>query len=378
MYLTANGRVNWTIPVLQNPARCDSIENSSDGTQTPLDQPSHQHTIPSPVVMATSPLQPEPHEATSPNMSPLPAVFTVVFDDKQMTDDQDKVLVDPRFQHATNKKISLISPSLPKSDIKRSHSENEALKLLHTNGTDDHEASTEYPYVLHAFEVIGKQRASVGSVPKTLEHHTPLKNSHSLDKLNLESNKQGHPDAVGYMNLVEGTHYNTESIDDLSYSYVDNNTLVQGARRMLPAKRYDQHDNHTSQNCDEYPLAWTPALQSALGFMNPTTKSNDEVLIDQVTQTQGDTQTNENFQLQQSSMKCSNPLQVGAVAENGHVSVDNITCSAQSSHKYMKLLESTKIDDKCTSLQRSDTELSENDLDSERAHPEEWCKHAPH
>ena len=352
MYLTENGRVNWTVPVLQNPTRCDSTENSSDGTQTPLPQLSHQHTIPSPVVMATSRLQPEPHEATSPSMSPLPAVFTVVFDDEQMTDDQDKVLVDPRSQHAAFKKVSLLLPSLPKSDIKRSRSENEALKLLHTNGTDDLVASTEYPYVLHTFEVIGKQQASVGSVPKTLEHHTPLKNSHSLGKLNLHSNKQGHPNAVVHMSLAEGTHYNTESIDDLSYSYVDKNTLVQGATHLLPTRIYDQDDNHTSQNYDEYPLTWTPALQSALGFINPiTTKSNGDV------------------------------LQLGAEAENEDVSGDDVTSSTQLSHTYMKPLESTKVDHKYTSLQRSNTELSEmsiNDLDSERAHPEEWCKHAPH
>lgn len=361
MYLTANGRVNWTVPVLQNPARHDSIENSSDGTQTPLPQPSHQHTIPSPVVMATSPLQPEQHKATSSSMSPLPAVFSVVFDDEEMTDDQDKVLVDPRSQHATIKKVSLLSPSLPKSDIKRSCSENEALKLLHTNGTNNHEVpSTEYPYVLHAFEVIGEQQAS------TLEHHTPLKNSHSL---NLHSNKQGHPNTAGYMSLVEGTHNNTESIDDLSYSYVDENPLVQGATRMLPTKKGDQDDNHTSRNCDEYPLTWTPA------------KSNGDALIDQVTQTQSGAQTNENFQLQLSSLKCSNPLQLGAEAENEDVSGDTVTSSAQLSHKYMKLLKSTKVDHKYISLQRSDTELSEmsiNDLDSERAHPEEWCKRALH
>ena len=336
--------------------------------------------------MATSPLQPEPHQPTSPSISPPPKVFTVVFDDEQLTDDQDKVLVDPRSQHPTINKVSLLSSLLPKSDIKRSHSENEALKLLHTHGIDDREvASTEYPYVLHAFEVIGKQQASIGSVPKVLEHHTPLKNSHSLDKIHLHSNKQGHPNAVGYVNLTEGAHYySVESIDDLSYSYVDKKTLVHNATSMLRTSRYDQDNNLTSQNRDKYPSSCTQALQSGLGFVNQTTNSTGDVMSDKVTQTQSGTQTNEKFQLQPSPMRCSNPLQLDAGAESEDVTGDNVASSVQLSHKYMKLLASTMADRDChkyASLQRKDTELSEmsiNDLDSERAHPEEWCKHTPH
>ena len=368
-----NGKLHRIVPVLENPGRCDSTSTGNnaeneENIQTSQPQPnstSHQPTIPPPVVTATTPLLPESHEAISPSIGPPPAVFTVAFDDEQLANDPDKVLVE-----------------LPKTDIRRSRSENEVLNSPPTNVDADYydahcTVSTEYPYVLHTFEIVGNHR----SAPDILEHDAPVVNfsnrHHSLDDVNHHASNHDHPSTDHYVN-VEGSCSNLELEGDLSYSYIDKEMVVQDTP---PKSREDKDDNDASQDCDEFPSTWISTSQSTFGHGKPTTLSNgiNDTLGGQLLRSSHESHA------QSSPMMATNPLQLVTSNHNSKdVSNDSAVLTGQSPIRYMKLLAATKEDPtihRYTSLQFNATEVNElshtyndHDFDTERAHPAEWYK----
>lgn len=295
-------------PVILESSEVDvEISDNSQTVDSRLVQPTAislppQHPPPM-LVMATTHTPSEQYNATTPgdsNTSPLPTVITVVFDGEQQLDDQDKVMVEPKHKQpsgAIAEKIAL----LPKLNLKRVQSATEALNSMHTTASEDIEShftsSTEYPYVLHAFEVVGKKPAHVGSLPNmhqftkskpsaqprsklaqnqvmthsnTIISHTPRTNFNT-DSLcdSGSSNKLYNQNGAIYAN-IESEDANLDSDDEPSYSYADRRGVVQNTADSLSTNGNKQHSSDTSNLEDnqygDYPSSWTPEAQPALTF----------------------------------------------------------------------------------------------------------------
>ena len=287
------------MPVVKNPVVHNSSEidiESNDNSQmydSILPQPTTTSPLPPlcappELLTATTHTPPIQCKATSVhsdnNVNPQPVVFTVAFDDEQQLDDQDKVFVEPKHKQPSGTNANKI-PLLPKLDLKRSRSAAEALNLSHTSPDVDVESqftsSTEYPYVLHAFEAVGKERVHIGSLPNMLQftqcqYHTPQSNfdtdslcDNELYGSNMFGNEHESPGEAPYATV----EFNIDSDDEPAYSYADRRDIIQNAtdRNMQNGSNILNQDYQYG----EHPSSWTPGAQPALKFAETTKVSND-------------------------------------------------------------------------------------------------------
>lgn len=245
------------------------------------------------------------------------------------------------------------------SVVKRCHSADDILNSVHTsNYVDDeevHMSSVDYPYVLHTFEVIGKQKSHIGSLPNMSEHHTPSRNCNqdvqhlsSNDNANLSGNKQNNP-TVHFVSIEP--HY-IDADDEPSYSYADKRTVLQNTATCILMNGSKPGDsNH------EHPSTWIRTEQHTLKNGEPTKMSFTE------------------------TPACKNP--VLQVIESSMDIPDEQ--SVESTQAYTKLLtmKSAKADDDSDHYTRlkynniTDAELSlpeptDCEFEAELSHPKEW------
>ena len=371
---------------------------NSDGSQTPPQQ--------------------QDDDIASP-ASPPPVVFAASFDIEQQSDDEqesDRFKFKPSHQnpgHTKPQRIGLI----PIKDLKRSHSATDALNISGCPYT----ASTEYPYVLHAFEVVGRSPTHIGSLPNILEHRF-LEDQAT----NPCTDEAGNPSGTANFQVDTATDdSNSDTDEEPSYSYADRRHMtakdLPPRKSKLPSivKPAANQDYHY----DEYPSAWNPTsqlLQSVSQYSDEhTTDTHDQtepsaLPSNQVLpQNQNNNGTQDNplppkpkvkppikprkklaYQIKPNHAILHFPTGVNTATEKGHqppsssLVIPNkgstneagagARLAAQTGPTYMKLLETTKDEHhRYTYLFDGANGLGErslSNLDPERAHPNEWCK----
>ena len=408
----------------------ESEAGNGGSSQHRSQHPAAKSQPPPPPLISTDVSQSPPDQgevtSLSGNRSPPPVVAAVSFDiEQEHGDDQDKVTLKPNLHKSSHIKAEKVA-LLPKSDLKRSHSAVDAVNILY-NTVDINSpftVSTEYPYVLHAFEVVGKNQTHVGSLPNILEYR-------SIDDkttLNPCGNEKDNQDGTAYAQ-IDTDDSNSDADDEPSYSYADRRHihLVCTAAKNpqiktnKPTVKQAKNNNY---HYGEHPSAWNPASQ----LVFQSTKQNGEHTMVAHNQPESSTQTS-NHVLPQ-DLKQANDMQNNAlppkpaiqprtkpaykvtsnmystnahppmgahtdeesqqppqrrssnltVANQGTIDEpgDSAMLAAQTPPIYMKLLKTTKEDShKYTYLLNGEAELSElniSDIDAERAHPNEWCK----
>ena len=233
------------------------------------------------LVMETVHSVPDQGEVTSPSNSLPPVVCTVAFDDEQPPNyDQDiKAILKPKQQSSGIK----IQKNV-RFELRRSHSAAEAMNRPRT-GTVDTESQctssvlTDYPYVFHSFEVVGKDRAHIGSLPNIHQFSQFYGN---LDTDNSYSNSPYgvKPPAVERDNL-NGYPYRTCDFnnfdDELSYTYQDKKRVVQAIPSSLQKTASGEN---TDYHYEDYPQSWTTtvaqlARTTAMSMSSACEETND-------------------------------------------------------------------------------------------------------
>ena len=299
-------------------------------------------------------------------MSPAPVVCVAVFDDGQSPSyDQDQILRKP-VQHVP----SMRAKKNVKFALRRSYSAAEALTLSHA-GTTDTESQcvstplTDYPYVLHAFEVLGKDQAHVRSLPnmhRLSEHYANLdfNPNPSTGMKAARATGQDNQNRIQYTNIGTVNFNKLELDDELSYSYPNKRRVVRIISDSLPRKVSGEYSD------DDHPLNWapTPQLAKSLDSKLPVHKETNDILPPVKSQ---NTPRNK----QKPPITPRKKIVNQAAHRN-----DGANLASQNPHKYTGLLSSTRESiHQYTYLQKGATELNElitSDTDVERAYPNEW------
>lgn len=237
------------------------LNGNSENASYELSQPttrSKQPLYPPPLIneveLLTASDQDEVASSLSGVQSPPPVVFAIAFDnDQQDRDDQDEAtLKQPNFRdknpHTKAQKVAL----LPKLDLRRSRSAAEAMNLSNTitaQTTDDlFTSSSEYPYVVHSFEAMEKDRGIVGSLPNMLQFAL----NHPTSNCLTQDNENTSTDIVSYASTRVDNSSDADFDDtEPAYSYADQRELMQN------------YSNGKDINFfyEEYPSNWTHAVQ---------------------------------------------------------------------------------------------------------------------
>ena len=251
---------------------CNSENASYELSQptTRVKQPLYPPPLINAVELLTAPDQDEVASSLSGIQSPPPVVFAIAFDnDQQARDDQDEATLNqPNLRdknpHTKAQKVAL----LPKLDLRRSRSAAEAMNLSNTNTAqtidDLFTSSSEYPYVVHSFEAMEKDRGVVGSLPNMLQfalnHPTSnVKYSFTQDDENTNT------DIVPYANTRVDSSSDADFNDtEPAYSYADRRELMQNCSNGKDINFF----------YEEYPSDWTHAVQEPT---KPTTDCQSPV-----------------------------------------------------------------------------------------------------
>ena len=335
--------------------------------------------------VAKSPVPPAQGEATSPsgNTTP-PVVFTIAIDDDQQPNG-DEVTLKP-----TLRKISLTNAQkialLPKLDLRRSHSAAEAMNL---SNDDLFTSSSEYPYVVHSFVEVEKDRSYVGSLPNMLQY---AQNYSSELKFGLDNlcDETTNTDVAPYASIIVDDSDADFHDDEPTYSYTDRRELLQNDTNNIITLS-DKDISNQDYHYDEYRSDWTHAAQLELELTKPTLEPNSNIYddcqspdyqdIDEYEEIDESTLTN----AQSESSNQVSPLMQSSVKENSTLPLksnpkppiqprkklpqiimssnqptqssksgagqncvdkadDKVDLNAQTPNKYMKLLSSTKND----------------------------------
>ena len=209
--------------------------------------------------------------------SPVPVVFSIDGDDVQKHS-QEKASLKPPLQYVrppfTRPNKSVLLPLL---DLRRSRSINDTFNMVPESDKGQLTSSSEYPYVLHAFEVVGKRLPVIGSLPadlhllgrSTLETPTEQPNETVYSRMSREEESG---DDVVYDDVhVEGDELG-EADDEPSYSYASREEIVNsdGALRPCFVDLANQDYRY-----EEYPSEWTPSATLTHNFARQLTESDD-------------------------------------------------------------------------------------------------------
>lgn len=302
-------------------------------------------------------------EITSPNMSPEPVVCTAAFDVPSY--DQDHTLRKPKPQFH-----GMRAHKNDKFALRRSYSA-EALNfsLAGTVDTESHDQClssvlTDYPYVFHTFEVLGKDQAHVSSLPdvRQLSH---IYASLETDNINPNPLTGVKPHATGKSNQSGIPYVNIGTVNfskfELSYSYPHKRRMVRISPDSLPHKVSIVHSN------DDHPSKWAPTSQLAKskGSELPVHKLETNGII---------------FPPAKNTPKHKPKPQIPprkkftsqAAQRNDEANVGGQT---PLSHKYTGLLSATRGSVHRYADLKGATELNELtvSIEAERAYPNEWC-----
>lgn len=212
-----------------------------------------------------------------------PVVFTIgVEDEQQLTNEQQLTTSEYQKPSCNNMKFKAQKiPLLPKLDLRRAHSAAEALSFVPSESDRAQlTSSSEYPYVLHSFEVVGNDLALNRSLP----------NIHEFRQCHTSSSQ------IDFNSITDISHVQNSSVsdDECEQDYSDV-ALYANTKGDEPNSIYDEVSycsdsvgeqvQHPIGDCtlkacqdyhyDEYPSTWTPAAQLTLEIRKATTASND-------------------------------------------------------------------------------------------------------
>lgn len=232
------------------------------------------------------------HSASNQSASPTnnnkrpaaPVIFTIPCDNEQEQDNDQVELQDSlrrKDHHDPSSVIAQRRALLPKLDLRRTQSAAEALNLMRSDGTTNKDAqftsSTEYPYVLHTFEVVGKDKVYIGSLPNMLQFTQRDTSQISLAsdahyKHSLENGKRENQDVYPPASVEAGE---SNSIDDECYA--DGGHVVQN---FLESSSTGGNQNteltYPDYRYEEYPSSWANhTAHQALEFGSPTSGAYD-------------------------------------------------------------------------------------------------------
>ena len=272
----------------------------------------------------TAPDQGGVASSLSGTQSPPPVLFAIGFDnDQQDGDDQDEAMLKQsnlRNKHSCTKaqKVAL----LPKLDLRRSRSAAEAMNMPHTNTpqttNDLFTSSSEYPYVVHSFEEVEKDRGVVGSLPNLLQfarNHPTSNFKFGLTKENT-CDENTSADVIPYASVrVDGS----DADDEPAYSYTDRRELIQNGT--ISSKDINFH-------YEEYPSDWMHAAQeltkpAADSNMYDDCQSPDYQNIDDYQEIDDSTPTKTRSKSALQSSNHTSPLKQSSAKENSTLPIKN-------------------------------------------------------
>ena len=341
------------------PRRNDTESGTDHGRGLPQHTVVYSPPLSSPPVLITHSTSGDQSE-----MSPAPVVCAAAFDDgKSPSHDQDQILRKP-VQHVpgmrAQKKVNFA--------LRRSYSAAEALTLSHAATTDTESQCTstpltDYPYVLHAFEVLGKDQAQARSLPNMHQfskHYANLDfNPNPSTGINAAlATGQDYQNRIQYTNIGTVNFNRLELDDELSYSYPNKRRVV----RIFPDNLLHKVSEYGD---DDHPLNWAPTSQLAksLDSKLPVHKETNDILPPGKSQ---------NTPRNKPKPPVSPRKKIVSRAAHRN---DGANLGSQKPHKYTGLLSATRESiHKYTYLQGA-TELNElttSDTDVERAFPNEW------
>lgn len=200
------------------------------------------------------------------NRSP-PVPITIPNDNEQQQAVEFRDLMRHKHQHPSDV-ITQRKALLPKLDLRRSHSAAEALNLMQSQFT----SSTEYPYVLHASEVIGNDRHVIGSLPQFVHHSKSLNNLMTDTHYRHPVENQDNPDAITYSNIEAD-----ESNSIYDKPYADGGHVIWDlvVSSTMMGMKTSTDLNFQDYRYEEYPLNWTPAAQLAFEVGNQASEAYD-------------------------------------------------------------------------------------------------------
>ena len=318
--------------------------------------------------------------------SPPPVIFAIAFDDDQQARDgeDEPTLKQPNLHNKSSHTKAQRVALLPKLDLRRSRSAAEAMNLFHTNTvqtTDDlFTSSSEYPYVVHSFEVKGKDPGFVGSLPNMLQ----FAQNHPAPNLNFSDRQEDCCDENTSTDVVLSASErvdDTDADDEPVYSYTDRRELIQNGAISASSgidfyyEEYPSDWMHaakelakTTAGCNTYNDCQSPDYQDIDDYQKIDEPSPTESHSKSTTQS-----SNQASPPKQSNVKDTLPLKRkpkppiqprkklaqiitpsnqatqstrSAVDHQGGTDKtdDSDNLNAQAPHKYMKLLSSTRDD----------------------------------
>ena len=250
-----------------------SRNNIESGTDHGLPLHTYGPPLSSPPVLIIHSISGDQSEIASPNMSPKPVVCTASFDVPSYDQDQTLRKTKPQFHGIRAQKNVRFA-------LRRSYSAAEALNLSHAGTIDTDSqftssALTDYPYVFHAFEVLGKDQAHVRSLPNVCQfshYYTSL----DMDDSNPSSSTDVKPLATGKDNQNGIQYVNIGTVNfskfELSYSYPNKRRMVHIFPDSLP------HNVSGIYSNNDHPSNWTPTSQLAKSNSPAHKETNDTLL----------------------------------------------------------------------------------------------------
>ena len=355
------------------------IENTvvHERNETGRPQPTsklHQSLLSPPVVVSENYSSHDHSSTTDSSARHVSPIFTVD-DEEQLNIEDEGESVEPKKQQPSrtiSQKIAL----LPKLDLRRSQSAAESMNLIPSNPTSCKEAcftsSSEYPYVLHAFEVVGRERVLIGSLPNMSEvacHASPTKvivSDNGNKNANMEdfvshSNKDGdEPNPI-----YDEPSYNYKPVIQHEQKVTDNFTTNEKVTDFM------SQDYHY----EEYPSNWTPTAklafvleQSRQGFNNCLSPEYDEVSVTSGMQSAAHPAQVLSLKQSINEEQSGTPILIRKQKPpvKPRKKKSNLV-HAETPNKYMKLLQSTTDEHhNYTCLLHGSTELNISDGDAEQ------------
>ena len=222
---------------------------------------------------------------------------------------------------------------------------------------------TDYPYVLHTFEVLGKDQAQASSLPnirRFSRHYANFDfapNPGPSAGMKPFATGQDSPSHIDYTNI--GT-VNFNKLDyELSYSYPNKRRVVQFFPDSVPHK-----ESGGEFSDEDHPSNWVPSSQFAKspGSKSPTVHKESNGILPPV-KSQNTPRHKPKPPIPPPKKTTRPPYGHNGGNADGQKYTGLLLSTRESVHKY-------------TSLQKKATELHElttsHDADAERAYPDEW------
>lgn len=370
--ILGRGTLSGIVRVFRHTTKRDVAENDDEHrANSQRETPTSPQSI-APVFKATNPTHPNHSEATSPSSnprSPQSTAFAATSGDNRLGDDSDRVLVEPKHLWPPPNGVSTNKTRVRRTrDKMRSKSAFDVSNRTLARAGDDESAqftfSSDYPYVLHTHEVMGRQHAHViGSLPPNIEHHSPLRAEFGVER--PQSNLMSKQDQQSYVAIT--SHMDTADEFEPSYSYTDKRHATEFRKY---GKEASQNDSNEDEGSEGFYFTGNPLMVPVVVHTPDTAPTDSQSTLKVMPHPLSNTHTTEGNHIKP-------PPSLNRMSVNGSISSSGSTDNKRS-NRYMKLL---KRADDCvfdyeSLLKSTDSkelvDLTMSGIDLE--HPTEWCK----